>query len=323
MKPDNPHPSAIRDDAPAVSVLMAVYNGEAFLEEAVASVLGQTFTDFEVVVIDDGSTDATGDVLRRLAAADPRLLVSRHDNRGLTASLNAGLARCRGRYIARMDGDDVCHPERLAVQVAAMEASPEVVALGCRVRLVDGEGRVRKTRPVLLDHDAITRQLWAGDGGVIPHPGLLVRASAIRAVGGYDERYATAQDLDLYLRLGEAGRLANVPEVLLDYRVHGGSVNATRLEQQDRDVVAMLRSALRRRGQERPGNWLLCRWNNRRRAALLAAADGRRGEALRHAWRALGWRPFNVRSWSSLLIAVAGRGLARRYGVGRGLEETT
>lgn len=313
-------PPTAPDQAPRVSILMAVYNGQDFLAEAVRSLLQQTFTDFELVVIDDGSTDSSPAILAGFAEQDPRVKITRHDNRGLTASLNAGLALCRGELIARMDGDDVCHPDRLARQVAAMDRRPDVVALGTGIRIIDAAGRVESTPSVQTEHDAIESRLWAGDGRAICHPVLMARSAALRDVHGYNERYRTAQDLDLYLRLGEVGRLANLPEPLLDYRQHTGSVNATKIEQQDRDVENMLRDALKRRDISPPRGWLQTRWNNRRRESLRCAAVGQRRDALRHAWRAARWRPVNLRSWVALALAFGGPRIARRYGRSRGLE---
>ncbi|MFD1958687.1 glycosyltransferase family 2 protein [Novosphingobium panipatense] len=115
---------------PRVSVLLPCYNGAAYLEEAVRSILLQTFADFELIVVDDGSTDATADILARMGRRDPRLRVVRQPNGGIVAALNTAIAHARGEYIARMDADDVSFPERFAFQVAWLDAHPATVLVG-------------------------------------------------------------------------------------------------------------------------------------------------------------------------------------------------
>ena len=192
--------------SPTVSVLMSVYNGERYLRPAVESILAQTFADFEFVIIDDGSKDASASILRRYADRDPRVkLTVREENEGLTAKLNEAFATSRGKYLARMDCDDVALPERFARQVALLDADPTVACTGGWFQLIDGAGRLLTTFRPPTDDAAIQAKLVCGHTAIC-HPCAMIRRTALERVGGYDTRFKTSQDLDLWLRLGEVGR---------------------------------------------------------------------------------------------------------------------
>lgn len=200
--------------APAVTVLMAVHDGAEYLKEAVASVLGQTFRDFEFLVIDDGSTDATPAVLASFA--DPRLRVVRQENRGLAAALNRGLYLARGKYVARMDADDVCLPRRLERQVAFMDRHPTVAASGTWVR-ARGGGRTQEWRYPTDPAEVRCRLLFHT---VLAHPSVILRRDVLAREGlAYDEAFHYAQDYDLWERASRRVDVANLGEVLLEYRV--------------------------------------------------------------------------------------------------------
>lgn len=200
--------------APTVTVLMAVHDGEPYLREAVDSVLGQTYRDFELRIVDDGSTDGTPAVLASID--DPRVRTVRQENRGLAAALNAGLDLARGRYVARMDADDVCLPERLERQVAFMEAHPEVDVLGTWVRTFgEREGSVWRFP---ADPDGIRCRMLFHNA--LAHPSVMVRRESLERDGlRYDPAYRYGQDYELWGRA--AGRLvfANLPEVLVRLRI--------------------------------------------------------------------------------------------------------
>jgi glycosyltransferase involved in cell wall biosynthesis len=211
---------------PAVSVLMAVHNGGPFVDEAVASVLGQSDGDLELIVVDDGSTDDTPD--RLAAVVDARLHVHRQARTGLTRALNRALALSGAALVARLDADDVALPERLARQRAFLAAHPEVGLLGTAARERDPAGAlVRVVRPP-VDDAALRRALIRANPFV--HSSVMVRRELLARVGGYDERLAVAQDYDLWMRLARLTRLATLPEVLVVRRLGAGRVSVEREE---------------------------------------------------------------------------------------------
>ncbi len=237
-----------------VTVLMSVFNGERYLRTCIDSVLAQTYTDFEFVVIDDGSTDRSADVVRQYAAADARVRLVSRPNKGLTKTLNEGLALARGKYLARMDGDDVCLPRRLAGQVQYLDAHPDCVLVGGQVELIDPDGLLICLKDKMwLDHADIDQALMTR-GWPLVHPAVTMRMDALRAVGGFNEKYVTNQDHDLFLRLAEHGRVANLPDVLLQYRQHFESVSLAKAEQQAHVVGDILAEAYARRGLPLPDN---------------------------------------------------------------------
>jgi glycosyltransferase involved in cell wall biosynthesis len=225
--------------APAVSVVMAVYNGEPWLEEAIASILGQSLVDLEFIVVDDGSTDGTP---RRLAAlGDPRLRVIPQPRAGQTAALNRGLRAARAHLVARIDADDVALPERLARQVGFLAAHPEVTLLGTAAREIAPSGAVVQTVAPPCDDRALRRALMRANPFV--HSSVMFRRAAIDLVGAYDESFAVAQDYDLWLRMSRVGRLANLAEPLVLRRLAPGRLSSARDTTRLRDeVVAKLRA---------------------------------------------------------------------------------
>lgn len=216
---------------PKVSVIMAVYNGEKYLRDAIDSILGQTFTDFEFIIVDDASTDRTPEVVA--SYGDPRIRYVRNDsNIRPGASANRGIELSAGEYIARLDGDDVSLPERLARQVAFMDANPDVAVCGTWARKIDPRGNVtddiRKPVGKELEYD-----FWR------PSP-LLHSAAMIRASHLGDLRYDPAaihvEDYDLWLGLQKNHRLDNLPEFLTLYRIHDESVTSVNFDRQMRST---------------------------------------------------------------------------------------
>jgi len=219
----------------------------------VQSVLEQTFTDFEFVIIDDGSTDGSTELLRKLADQDPRIVLIARENKGLIVSLNEGIDKARGQLIARMDGDDLCLPERFEQQVAFMREHPEASVVSCRVLCIDAQGW-----PIGEAHDNTTHQqledaMWGrGYGGWLSHPGAMIRTSMVRQVGGYKLEYPHAEDFELWLRLAEVGTLNALPQVLLRYRKHTQSVSAQHSGKQWDSTMKAVRDAAARRGVDPP-----------------------------------------------------------------------
>jgi len=208
--------------SPRLSVLLPCRDAAEHLGDAIASLEAQTFTDYEVLAVDDGSTDGTASLLEAWAARDPRVRVTRAPRRGLVPALATALEAARGELIARMDADDVAKPERLARQVALLDARPDVVACGTQVRYFpreavrDGARRYERWLNSLVHPDDLARDIFVECP--IAHPTLMARRAAVLAVGGYRDP-GWPEDYDLVLRLWAAGgRLANVPEVLLHWR---------------------------------------------------------------------------------------------------------
>jgi len=235
--------------APRISVLLPVFNAAAYVDDAVRSILAQTFADFELIVVDDGSSDASPGILAALAQDDARIRLTSRPNRGLIATLNEMIASARGEYFARMDGDDIAFPQRFARQVEFLDARPEVVAVGSRALFIDAEGLPLMEAMQHFSHEEIERALMTPELGII-HPSVMMRAAACRAIGGYRAEYPHAEDLDFFLRLGELGRLENMPESLLQYRTHPSSVSARHMEVQWQSAKKAVEAALVRRGAD-------------------------------------------------------------------------
>ncbi len=211
---------------PAITVAVSVYNGAAYLAPAIKSVLAQDFADFELLLLDDGSSDESRAIAASYAARDPRITLISRENRGLVASLNELLDRASAPLVARFDADDICAPQRLGLQKAFLDAHPDHVLVGSDTRYIDEHGQPCAD-PVLLrphDHDAIVANFEAGPNLV--HPAVMYRRDAVLALGGYRASYLHAEDIDLWLRLSETGKVANLPEVLLDYRITPGQTSS-------------------------------------------------------------------------------------------------
>jgi glycosyltransferase involved in cell wall biosynthesis len=231
--------------APLISVLMPAYNCEAYVLEAVSSILSQSFTDFELLVIDDGSTDSTRKLLE--SVDDPRLrLVSNERNIGLIGTLNRGLDLALGRYIARMDADDVSAPERLEKQVLYLEEHPDVHVLGSMVNLINEQGMVfGAISGYPTDSEEIHRYLLREC--CLIHPSVIFRKDTVEAAGGYSVDARHAEDYDLWLRLSDHHKIANLPDKLVSYRMHRNQVSIRNLTTQHQVAQRCRRAALKRR----------------------------------------------------------------------------
>ena len=216
---------------PTISVLLPARDAEAWLDEALRSIEQQTFGDFELVAVDDASTDRTGAILAQAARRDPRVRVVAGPGTGICGALNAGLAACRGRYLARMDADDLALPRRLELQHAALEARPELAAVGSRVECFPREG----LSPGFLAYEGWLNSLvepWEllRDRLVespLVHPSAMLRVEPLRRLGGWSSQ-GWPEDYALWLSLFETGHsLANVPEVLLRWRDRGDRLTRT------------------------------------------------------------------------------------------------
>ncbi|WP_263385012.1 glycosyltransferase [Granulicella arctica] len=223
---------------------MSVYNGEEFLGESVRSILDQTFSDFEFIVVDDGSSDRSKSILDAYALEDKRITVIAQDNLGLVKSLNRACGLARGKYLARMDADDVAVRTRLALQVQFLEAHPEISVVGSAVAFIDSLGRILTVAKRPLHDRQIKRAL--PDANVLWHPSVMLTAETFISLGGY-RNVPYAEDYDLWLRIADQHALANLSEILLKYRVHGSQVSISRTVQQAYGALACQASARQRR----------------------------------------------------------------------------
>jgi glycosyltransferase involved in cell wall biosynthesis len=238
--------------APRVSVILPVFNGGRFLAAAVESILKQSFSDFELIAIDDGSTDDSAVLLSSFARSDTRVRVITQANMGIVKSLNRALELARGEYIARMDADDEALPSRFSLQVAFLDTHPEIAVLGSAITLIDAAGAVMREIDYPLTPTEVDRFLMKA-GSAFAHPAVMARRDAIQTVGGYRELLQHAEDYDLWLRMAERYSLANLPDRLLRYRHHdtkGSRRHAT--AQRLATHVARLCAAARRSGRPDP-----------------------------------------------------------------------
>jgi len=295
--------------APAVSVLMPVYNARRYLALALDSILGQTFEDFELVIVDDGSTDGSSAILRDYETRDSRIRILARPNTGIVGALNDGLALCQAENLARMDADDISRPQRFERQVQALANNPEVVLVGARVMLIDPDGSPIREWIDQLSHDQID-EAHLNRGWPVVHPSVMMRRSLVTQLGGYRKQYETLEDLDLFLRLAEHGKLINLPEVLLDYRQHFSSICHTRSAQQSSIRDAILTEACRRRGladpQRLPPPAEKPRVECHRLWGWWALNAGHVSTARKHALATLSRAPLSLESWRLAYCAARG-----------------
>ncbi len=290
---------------------MPVYNAERYIEEAIESILAQTFRDFEFVIIDDGSTDGSLGVLERYAKLDKRIRLVSRPNTGMVGALNEGLRLSKGEFIARMDADDISLPGRLVSQVQYLSSNADVVCLSGDYEYMDAKGRSLTFIHLPKEEHEIARNALAGCPPLC-HGCAMIRRNALIEIGGYDARLWPAEDVDLYLRLGEVGRLANLDEVLLRVRLHGESVGEKRRELQVSKAREAAQTALERRGTRgrvepiepwRPGE----DWESQRRFALRcgwwAFNSGRRRTAIIYGLKAVAKMPLKLDGWKLLVCA--------------------
>lgn len=209
---------------PLVSVVMPVYNAGRFLREAIDSILRQDFADFEFVIVDDGSEDGSREVVRSYTDRRIRLIVN-PANLGVVRSLNAGIEAARGTLVARMDADDVCAPDRLGRQVAFLREHEDVLVVGTFIENIDGQGRSFGRTSFPVTDSALRVRLR--HGCPLAHPTVMMRRPAVVSAGLYREPMRHAEDYDLWLRMAERGKLANLPFIGLKYRTHQGCVTVT------------------------------------------------------------------------------------------------
>ena len=229
---------------PKVTVLMSVYNGEKYLNEAIDSILGQTFKDFEFSIINDGSTDRTAKVLK--SYQDPRIkIINNEKNIGLTKSLNKGLKMAKGNYIARQDADDISMPERLKKEVEFLEQNRNVGLVGTDYFMINEKGEAVHIVKCLNGSRELKTKLL--EGNQFGHGSVILRRECIDKVGTYREEFKFAQDYDFYLRIAEVYDVANISEPLYKWRINIGSVSVKKKVLQDKYALLAIELAKERR----------------------------------------------------------------------------
>jgi len=244
----------MQPSAPSISVAMSVYNGERFLAAAIESVLAQSFSDFEFLILDDGSSDASRAIAAHYAARDPRIRLTARENRGLVKSLNELLTIARAPLVARMDADDVSLPQRFARQVAFLTTRPDVGVLGTWTEDIDENDAVYHLdvpdHPV--DHQQFVTAVDAG-APLLCHPAVMFRRDLVLSLGGYHPAFHHCEDLDLWLRLASVTQIANLPERLLRYRHYSQQVSSRHATQQQVNAaISRIAYAERRAGRPDP-----------------------------------------------------------------------
>ena len=238
---------------PAISVLMSVYNGEQFLASAIESILAQSLTDFEFLILDDGSSDGSWSILQDYAGRDDRIRLIRRENKGLIVSLNELIAAATAPLLARMDCDDISMPDRFARQVAFLEANPDYGVVGSQRFNIDEQGQqLPMAGPdYALDHQQFLSNI--GKESLLCHSSVMMRRDLVRAVGGYHAAFRHCEDFDLWLRLSNLTKLCSMSEKLVCYRHSADQVSKRHLtEQQLGTAVALAAYHEREAGRPDP-----------------------------------------------------------------------
>ncbi len=216
-------------DSPLVSVILPVYNAQDYLKESIDCILNQSYTNFEFIIINDGSKDDSEKII--LSYADPRIKYYYHENKGLGATLNIGLGLCKGKYIARQDQDDISNVDRFKKEVEYLEKYPNIFLLGTRAKIFKDNSdyinyHIHATHPADLKFDLLFDNPFV-------HSSVMFRKSAIEKIGNYNSDRNLYEDFDLWSRFSEIGDVANLPEVLVNYRDHdkGLSKNFTNFKE--------------------------------------------------------------------------------------------
>ncbi len=296
---------------PRISCVMPVYKNALHIAEAIDSILSQTYEDFELVIINDGSPDRCNEIIARFADQDPRIVMhSRADNRGIVFTRNELLDRARGEWMATMDADDVALPNRFERQLAFIEDHPQYDLIGSSAMLVGPEGNSMCEVGGGLSHEEIDRHhMAANTGTAFASPTTFIRVEALRAVGGYRDKALFGEDFDVFLRLAERGRLCTMQDTLLLYRQHLGSVGYDRNRQQREAVRWAVEDAYKRRNlpipdglfnepiPERTASYAYRQWSE------WSLRGGNIGMARRYGWHAVSKAPWSPRGWQALTKA--------------------
>ncbi|WP_165026668.1 glycosyltransferase [Dysgonomonas sp. ZJ279] len=203
---------------PLVSVVMPTYNCAGFVFETITSILTQTYPDFEFIIIDDGSTDNTLDIIRTFDDSRIQLLICQ-DNRGNYTCRNEGIRRAKGRYICVMDGDDIAIPHRIARQVSILENDESLLACGTYFEVIGGQIYIKPRSYPFIKLSLLINNMFL-------HPSLMIRKDTLISIGCYSETYYYSSDYDLVCKIALQGKIINIPEVLMKYRLHSKQISS-------------------------------------------------------------------------------------------------
>lgn len=300
---------------PAVSVLMPVFNADKYLSQAIESILKQTIQDIELIIVDDGSEDSSWSIIKKYAESDSRIRCFRQENLRISKTRNRLVELARAEIIAWMDSDDISLPQRLETQANYLSQHPEYVAVGVASEFIDDEGFIISSCKVPCRHEDIDRLHLKGKGGAIIFPSSMIRKQALIDAGKFDNQLTGAEDLNLFLKLAEIGRLANLEPVLFQYRQHTKSISYTASNQIRQDIISVINSAHRRRGimgkinieyqGAVPFSVTFNKW------AWWAISAGHFPAAKKYTIKAFRSNPFDIGNWKLLLVL--SRGLIKKW----------
>ena len=215
-----------------ISVLMTVYNDEKYLNKSIESILNQSFRGFEFIIINDGSTDSTTDILNYYSSIDSRIRVFHKTNTGMTKALNFGLSISQGKYIARMDSDDISFPKRLEIEFEFLENNPDIDLIGGAAQIIDDMDNVIGLRNIGVKNPKKT----LSHQNIFQHTDIMFRRSILKKVIGYREKFRNAQDYDLWLRISDVSEIAKIPDILGQWRLNAGGYTIARNYEQNTET---------------------------------------------------------------------------------------
>jgi glycosyltransferase involved in cell wall biosynthesis len=290
---------------------MPVYKNEAHIAEAIDSILGQTYEDFELVISNDGSPDGCHKIIERFADQDSRIVsLSREKNQGIVFTRNELTDQAKGEWLATMDADDISLPDRFERQMAFIDENPEYDVVGASALLIDPEGNPMCEMGGGLSHEAIdSHHMKTETGAAFVSPTSFIRVEALRTIGGYRAEGRHAEDFDLMLRLAEKGKICTMPETLLLYRQHLGSIGYHFNKDQRNAIRWAVEEAHKRRGVAMPVGLFEDRVPSRtpscacRQWSEWSLRGGNVGLARRYGLRAISLAPWSPRGWRALAQA--------------------
>ncbi|KXJ53207.1 glycosyltransferase family 2 protein [Cycloclasticus zancles] len=295
---------------PTVSVLMPVYNTEKYLKEAIDSILSQSYRDFEFLIVDDGSTDGSLDIIQNSANNDPRIKFVSEPNKGICATRNQLTTWASGQYLAWMDSDDICNLTRLERQIEYLKNDTSCNVVGCGSYLLDDDGFKICRWITPQSHDEIDSWHISGNGGAIIFASTMMLKSSVEQAGGFNEQLTGAEDLCLLLRLAEIGKIENISDELYFYRQHIESISHSAKVKIKLDTQTVVDAARERRGLS--SFTLPCndkensRFDTYIKWGWWALAGKNILTSRKYAKKAILLAPYKVQAWKLLLCSVRG-----------------